>query len=227
MRDLNKFNWGWMESSEEGEFHKFQITRETFEDKIYEKFFEVEEGDIVLDFGSSVGSFPYSILHKNPKHVFCLEPSKLEFPTLVSNTIGYPVTQISKGISDTNTQTINYEIYGEQNEMESITFTELIEMYGLDKIDFIKTDCEGGEYHIFNSENLDYILNNVRKISGEWHLSTTELKDKFRNFRDNYLPKFNNFEIYSIDGVDIKWDLWNEHFINHYTEVMIYINNNN
>jgi FkbM family methyltransferase len=227
MRDLNKFNWGWMESSEKGKFHKFHITRETFEDKIYEKFFEVEEGDIVLDFGSSVGSFVYSILHKNPKHVFCLEPSELEFPTLVSNTIGFPVTQIPKGISDTNTQTLNEEIYGEQNEMDSITFTKLIEMYGLEKIDFIKTDCEGGEYHIFNPKNLEYILNNVRKISGEWHLSTIDLKNKFRKFRDSYLSKFNNFEIYSVDGMDIKWDVWNEHFINYYNEVIIYINNNN
>jgi len=30
-----------------------------------------------------------------------------------------------------------------------------------------------------------------------------------------------NFE----DGVDIKWDLWNEHFIEYYQQVLIYINN--
>jgi hypothetical protein len=28
-----------------------------------------------------------------------------------------------------------------------------------------------------------------------------------------------------VDGVDIKWDLWNEHFIEYYTEVIIYIDN--
>ena len=64
--DLTNFDWGWMGQSEEGLFHKEQITQETFVDKIYEKFFEVSEGDIVLDFGASVGPFTYSILSKKP-----------------------------------------------------------------------------------------------------------------------------------------------------------------
>jgi hypothetical protein len=52
-----------------------------------------------------------------------------------------------------------------------------------------------------------------------------ELKEKFRNFRDNILPHFKNYKIFSIDGVDIGWDLWNEHFIEYYTEVIIHIDN--
>jgi len=28
-----------------------------------------------------------------------------------------------------------------------------------------------------------------------------------------------------VDGVDIKWDLWNEHFLDYYCEVIIYIDN--
>ena len=83
MIDLTNFNWGWMEEQSlvyhvmsngehkhMGEHHKDSIIKEIFIDKCYEKFFEVEEGDIVLDIGASVGPFTYSILHKNPKHVF-------------------------------------------------------------------------------------------------------------------------------------------------------------
>ena len=106
----------------------------------------------------------------------------------------------------------------------------LCELYGLDKIDFLKTDCEGGEYDIFNLGNYDFIKNNIRKIVGEWHLSDpyhpdVELSKKFRIFRDTFLVKFPNYEVFSIDGVNIKWDLWNEHFIDYYSEVIIYIDN--
>jgi FkbM family methyltransferase len=221
----NKFNWGWMDLSETGRFHKIEITKETFQDRIYEKFFEVENGDIVLDIGASVGPFTYSILDKNPKHVFAIEPSENEFITLVKNTKGFPVTPILKGISSINGSIKGEHIYSEDNLMEGISFKKLVELYDLSSIDFIKTDCEGGEYDVFTDENFDYIVNHVKKISGEWHLSNAELKSKFRNFRDLYLNKLNNFEVFSVDGINIKWDLWNDHFIDFYTEVIIYIDN--
>ena len=71
----------------------------------------------------------------------------------------------------------------------------------------------------------NYIKNNIKKIVGEWHLGSPELKEKFRNFRDKYLSQFNNIEVYSVDDFNIKWDLWNDHFIEYYGEVLIYIDN--
>ena len=65
----------------------------------------------------------------------------------------------------------------------------------------------------------------VKKIAGEWHLGSTEEKTKFRNFRDNILSQFENLEVNSIDGFDIKWDLWNEHFIEFYNQIHLFINN--
>lgn len=238
MIDISNFDWGWMdepsiyyhispsgEHIDIGQYHKDGMIKEIFERNLYEKIFEVESGDIVLDIGASVGPFTYSILHKNPKHVICIEPSEREFKTLVKNTIGHPVSWINKGISNTNKITHSNMLFGGESEMESITFEKLIDLYQLSKIDFIKTDCEGGEYHIFNEVNLDYIKKNVKKIVGEWHLNTPEFKNLFRTFRDSYLNLFNHFEVFSIDGIDIKWDLWNEHFIEYYSEVIIYIKN--
>jgi autotransporter strand-loop-strand O-heptosyltransferase len=225
--DEVSFDWG-----SQTEWYKQTITSEIFEDRIYERFFEVEEGDIVLDIGASLGSFTYSIIPKNPKHVFCFEPCEEEFPTLVKNTIGYPVTHIMKGISDVNTIVDNTKLFnsvrGTQTRMESITFKKFIKLYGINKIDFLKTDCEGGEYDIFNDENFNFIKNNVKKISGEWHLNESHypgVKEKFRKFRDTYLKKIENHQVFSVDGIDIKWDLWNDHFIEYYSEVIIYIDN--
>ena len=68
--DLENFDWG-----TSNQWYRETIENEIFVEKIYEKIFEVEEGDIVLDVGASIGPFTYSIIHKNPSHVFCLEPS--------------------------------------------------------------------------------------------------------------------------------------------------------
>ena len=203
------------------------VEREIFVDKIYERHVQVEEGDVVFDIGASLGPFTFSILDKNPSQVFVFEPSYEEFKTLVLNTRHGNVTHINKGIGNTVGEfnftgvfdlTGNYKLY-------STTFKKVIEDYNIQKIDFLKTDCESGEYDIFTLENLFWIKNNVRKISGEWHLSTPELKEKFRIFRDVYLRVFPNFKVYSFDGVDITWSIWNEDFIPYYQEVMIYIDN--
>jgi FkbM family methyltransferase len=238
MIDLTNFDWGWMDepsfvtvtlpgldSMSLGDYHKQGMIKEIFTDHCYEKFYQIKEGDIVVDIGASVGPFTYSILHKKPKHVFCLEPSEREFKTLVKNTIGYPVTQINKGISHTNSVVESNMLFGGESEMEAMTFKKFVSIFGFDKIDFVKTDCEGGEYDIFTEENLHYLINNVSHIAGEWHLETYEEKIKFRNFRDNHLNHFEKFYVFSVDGIDIKWDLWNEHFIEYYNQVHIFIDN--
>ena len=68
MINLDNFNWGWMDkptnrtlsiggiTKSYGQWHKDAITQEIFQDKLYEKFFTVDEGDIVLDFGASIRS---------------------------------------------------------------------------------------------------------------------------------------------------------------------------
>ena len=238
MIDLTNFDWGWMDepsfvtvttpglgSMSLGNYHKEGMIKEIFTDHCYEKFYQIKEGDIIVDIGASVGPFTYSILHKKPKHVFCLEPSEREFKTLVKNTIGYPVTQINKGISYKNSIVESDMLFGGESEMEALTFKKFVNLFGLEKIDFIKTDCEGGEYDIFTEENLDYLINNVSHIAGEWHLQTIKEKEKFRNFRDNQLILFKSFEVFSVDGIDIKWDLWNEHFIEYYNQIHLYIDN--
>ena len=223
MRNLNNFNWGWMDKPTNrtlssgnvtksfGQWHKDAITKEIFEDKLYEKFFTVEEGDIVMDFGSSVGPFTYSILDNKPKHVYCIEPSPEELETLILNTSGGPVTIINKGISDQEGE-FEFNLFGIDDGIkmaQSTTFDKIKEEYNITKIDFIKTDCEGGEYSIFNNKNFFWIKENVKKIVGEWHLETPEKKQQFRVFRDTYLRLFPNIQVFSVDGVDIKWELWN------------------
>lgn len=221
--DVTKFDWG-----NSNDWYKECIGKEVFRDKIYERFFSVEDGDLVVDVGASVGIFTYSILEKNPSHVFCFEPSPEQFPTLNKNTLGGFVTCINKGLSDVDGLKTLKDVYGHNNqplEVFTMKFETFISKYKIDKIDFLKTDCEGGEYDIFNIKNLIWIKNNVKKIVGEWHLESPQQKQQFREFRDVFLRIFDKYEIYSVDGANIKWDLWNEHFIQYYKQIIVYIDN--
>lgn len=202
---------------------------ELFEERIYNRHYEINEGDIVVDIGASVGIFPFSIADKKPKHVYCLEPSAAEFPTLVKNTRGLNVTPINKAImgGDSVTNELTPVYYNELGGgyYETMKFSTFLKLYAIDHINFLKTDSEGGEYHIFTPENINFIKDHVDVIVGEWHLENPVQKQMFKHFRDTYLPMFKEYFVYSIDGVDIKWDLWNDHFIEYYDQVIIHINN--
>lgn len=226
--NLEGFDWGWMANTENrmANFYRNAITKEIFIEKLYEKFSEVQEGDVVLDVGASVGPFTYSILDKNPKQVFAIEPSFSEFLTLTKNLGHYNnVNLINKGISSVNSIVESNQLFGGESQMEGMTFKTFIQENNIEKIDFLKTDCEGGEYDIFDIENFCWLKDNLGIAVGEWHLSTPELKQKFRVFRDVFLRLFPNHQVYSLDGHNQNWDLWNEHFIEYYNEVIIYIDN--
>lgn len=225
--NIENFDWG-----QSNEWFKSYVGREIFESNIYEKYVQVEQNDIVFDAGASIGVFGYSILNKKPKTIYCVEPSPQEFETLKNNIPKKIGKYLNYGISNQDgiTELNDVYIYGVNPSLkpkmfETRKFKTIIEELSIKKIDFLKTDCEGGEYDIFNIENICWIKQNVKKISGEWHLNTPELKQKFRVFRDVYLRIFDRYEIFSVDGVNIKWDLWNEHFLNYYTEVIIHIDN--
>ena len=182
----------------------------------------------MLDLGSSIGPFTWSIMDKASK-VYAVEPMSDRCQMIHTNTQGYNV-EIIKGIVYHSNGEIEFNdgcFPGGEERVKTFTFQTFLKENNIDKIDFIKTDCEGGEYHLFRDENMNFLRNNVRSIVGEWHLSKNnpEHKVEFRYFRDKYLKQFPNYEVYSVDGVNIKWDLWNEHFIEYYDEVIIHINN--
>lgn len=219
---MKKFNWG-----ESSDWYRTQINHEIFDGRMYEKYSEVEEGDIVFDAGASLGPFGFSIKDKNLKHIYCVEPSLQQIEVLKDNLSDIPCTVIPYAISDKDViiESGFGNNMGDFISVNSKSFMEIINEYNIDKIDFLKTDCEGGEYNIFSIENLFWIKDNVKKISGEWHLNTPESKQQFKEFRDMYLKLFPKHEVYACCGTNIKWRLWNEGFIEHYTEVIIHIDN--
>ena len=86
------------------------------------------------------------------------------------------ITLINKGITHSNSITKSNMMFGGEDRFDGIKFSNFIKDNNIDYINFLKTDCEGGEYHIFLDENMDFLLNNVSCIVGEWHLNTPEKK---------------------------------------------------
>lgn len=226
------FDWGLIEQNT---WFKNIVEHEVFTQRIYEKIFQVEDNDVVVDIGASVGPFVQTIKDKNVSRIYALEPHKDLFKTLKSNTRELKVTAINKAVGAENGEfeintlfdenTINTGENPNKTIIPTVRFDSFLKQYRIEKIDFLKMDCEGAEYDIFNDENMPWIKKNVKKIVGEWHLATPEQQQKFKYFRDTYLRYFNNFEVYSVDEVDIKHDLWTDWFIDHYNEITIYIDN--
>jgi FkbM family methyltransferase len=227
--DSNSFDWG---IAANNAWFKSVVESEIFEHNVYQKFVPVKEGDVVVDIGASVGPFAWSIRDAKPARVICVEPHKQLFNTLQKNV---PFECVNKAIGATNGIELQKGLFNENfietqeeeniAEVETITFKSLLEQCKVDKINFLKLDCEGGEYEVFTDENIDWIQSNVDYIVGEWHLSNSSLKNNFRHFRDTYLSRFTNVQVYSYDNVDIKHNIHTEWFIEYYGTINIYIDN--
>jgi len=202
---------------------KSLLKKEFAETGTYNRYFDVEEGDIVVDIGASVGPFTYAALSKKPKHCYLVEPNPGQFNTIKKNFEGEPVSFLRAAITDNKRLDVLWD--NEESQPMTLSFREYLEIQHLTKIDFIKCDCDGGEYDIFTLDNLPFLLT-IPKIVCEFHLKKGQRNNAlFRDFRDRILPKFPKWYVHSLDGVDIRWDLKNEHFLDWYKEVTFTFDN--
>lgn len=244
------FDWGSLDYPSARDF----IIGEIFNNKIYDFWVEVKENDIVIDVGSSVGPFAYKCLLKNPKKIYCIEPSKSLIQKNIKNNSRFfinkvrnPITFVNAAIADNSKNEV--QVFGtlqDQNDFEVISFQDFIDDYNISKIDFLKIDCEGGEYSILNEKYLDFIRKNVKFISCEVH--ARGIKDGYQKFLDlkrflSHFPRENYKIMCFMDWADYSkpnqfpnWHyqdvtndiLYNEDMMNYIlnnSEVMLYIKN--
>lgn len=232
---LHEFSWGSLEQN-----NIDSIVREILHEGVYKQFRDVVKGDVVLDIGANAGLFTYCALVNEPKKVYCIEPSKKLIKTLSKNVdFANDFLGINNCVEIIDVAIVNEEsdfvaVFCGDSEYKTCSFLELIKAYKIKNIDFMKVDCEGGEYAIFNEKTLSFIKNNVGFMAIEIHLrkvyGVNDYRKEFIHFRDNFLIKFNSWEALS-DGCygtpeNLKEKIFDDDFVKNYNrEFMVYINN--
>lgn len=124
------------------------------------KYDDLRKTDIVLDIGACIGAFSLKI-HNNVNHVYSVEPmltDKIIKNIHLNNAQNITVFNSALGNGILNLRYNNYT-----KNVLGISLTKLLQMCG-ENVDFLKCDCEGGEWCITPEE-----LKNIRRIEMEVH----------------------------------------------------------
>tara|TARA_Y100001958_G_C21248485_1_gene581307 strand:- start:7633 stop:8349 length:717 start_codon:yes stop_codon:yes gene_type:complete len=235
----NDFNWGEMIDWSK------ELTQEMQTERVYHAHREIQLGDVVLDIGANVGAFaeatmaglskPLANPSYNTTKIYCIEPYAPHFKCLTENMakwgdrvqcskIALAETREVTVDTCTNPKTDSTRVLDFQSNA-GITFQQYVETMNIDKINFMKMDVEGYEYQIITPDNYKYVYSKVDHIAAEYHTFTKQQKADFARFREGVLKHTPNFQIIAVNGVDITWDLYNQHFLDFYNQFYIYINN--
>ena len=167
------------------------LFNEIFISKTYNNDFVcVAENDIVIDIGFNYGLFTLESLTYKPKKIIGFEPN----PKLVKlfNQLNIDSVELHEAaVSDKKGKTVFYQ--GKNSVMSSImpelsysydittsyevnvlSFNDIIEQYNI--INYLKVDCEGSEYEIFNSIPNNILSTKIKKIALEFHNNVNDIK---------------------------------------------------
>lgn len=146
---------------------------------------DINEGDIVVDIGANKGFFSIFASKRGAK-VFAFEPvprnflvikENIKLNNVTDNVIAEQIAISNKdGVAQINLSSINDGAHSMVNdvhsqdsiEVKTAPFSIIWDKYSLDKIDFLKVDCEGAEYQIFGGMSRED-LSKINKVSIEYH----------------------------------------------------------
>jgi FkbM family methyltransferase len=167
----------------------FQTFVEVKIDEVYNRGpVKVLPGDVVLDIGANYGFFSLYAVERGAAMVYALEPYGPTYECLKRNVSDYQVRPLNLGISKTlgESDFVVSKISGSNHlvDNQSSTGTQpnesnvvkvrvypintIINSIGLECIDFLKVDCEGGELDLFETIS-DENLKKVQKTVVEYH----------------------------------------------------------
>lgn len=130
---------------------------------------DLRQSDIVLDIGANIGLYSLGVFNRVSK-VFAVEPLFIEELGRNIELNGFDITILPYALSNSD---IDVSFGTKKGIAKGKTLTELIELAG-GHIDFLKCDCEGGEWIIKPDE-----LYGIRRIEAEIHSFNGEDLDSF------------------------------------------------
>lgn len=168
------------------------VIKETVLDRQYESAgVPLQEGWTVLDIGAALGDYAVWAARQVPSgRVIAVEPYPPSVAALRENLALNQVSNVEifegavsakSGVStlrvDANrvvqNTTSNLGGQREQVEVKTVSLQQLFDLFSVRRVDYLKMDCEGGEYEILFSVAAD-TLDKVERICMEVHDGLTE-----------------------------------------------------
>jgi FkbM family methyltransferase len=163
----------------------FHMIDEIWAYRKYDYFgYRVAPGDIVVDIGANIGTFSvYASKACGASRVLSFEPYPDNYRLLSKNAEQNElrnITCVNRAVSgnqgrrtlgidpvDCGSHSLVMGSFSRTVDVECITLGDIFDQFALEKIDYLKMDCEGSEYEIL--ENAKSSLDKIRRISMETH----------------------------------------------------------
>jgi FkbM family methyltransferase len=161
------------------------VIREHFWDRNYSEKYDIEEGDVVVDIGFNFGIFSMGALNKGASKIYGFEPNKNIYQIVkdifpekekvkIYNLAVSDKDEILTFFEGNNTLSsslMNKVVdFKEMYDVRSVNIINFFNNNQINHIDFLKVDCEGAEYSIFESIPDDF-LKKIKKIHVEFHFN--------------------------------------------------------
>lgn len=183
--------------------------------KIYTKYYQIKNEDVVIDIGANIGAFSiFAAKAAKGVKVFSYEPNSKTFERLFKNIkinnlenfifpfqigiAGYGGERklfINQNSSLDSALYKNYSSISKNNFLfvKTITLEDVFKNNNLDCCDFLKIDAEGAEYEILFNTPIEY-LKKIRNIGLEYHQRHEKIIDFLKqiNFQVYYEPYINS-----------------------------------
>jgi FkbM family methyltransferase len=166
----------------------------------YFKMANISSKPTIIDIGAHIGAFSIYAATKYPDaKIFCYEPDPHNYEKLIKNIKANNIDNIipfNQAVGKVNGKTILYsDINGNFGtvgstlvskgprslEIECITLENILKSNHIDECDFLKMDCEGGEYDILLNSNKQ-IFKFIKMIVLEYHVIPNHQVDELEKF---------------------------------------------
>lgn len=199
------------------------VINEIETNNIYERFFQIEPDKVVVDVGAHIGVFAKKAVEKGAR-VYAIEPSPMFLKDL-KKIEGLNVSEVAISSQEGESR---IEEDGNPNEIgeggtviKTTTFPKFVADNNIEHIDFLKLDCEGGEYDIFTPEGIKWVAKNVTKVAGELHIVTKERRKLVPKIVEGFKKEGIDILFTSVNGIILKTEEVLKR-LNYYHQVLFY-----
>lgn len=152
------------------------IVREIFDEDVYQVSGLELNGKTVVDIGANIGAFSVYCWKRGAARVIAYEPEPHNWEILKANAGSEIETRqqaisTSKQIRLSNQGGESHQVKTGGTLCDAVTLDQAL--FGVDQIDVLKIDIEGGEYDILTAAS-DETLNRVIVITMEFHATTAK-----------------------------------------------------